>query len=260
MYNEALADAILQALHEVFPNKVSLRSLQQMLPGFSKAPDGDWLAALNVLHKGGLLAGTLSHVGAHHATAGAESLEITREGRLRARQLIAKLEAPQVDRSSDLDALLLIYTRAHFDQDLEWMSAAAFSWRPLSLVMMDVDQIEDVKRTPGRTAGEEVLKTVAMLIRRACEGKGPCYRYANESFAILLCNYTARESVGLVERIQDSVSKEVFPAGVGRITVSAGVAVLANHTDGAVVLRQNALEALALAKQRGRNLVCPAGD
>lgn len=253
MYNEALGDAILQVLNEAFPAKLDLQRLRNMLPHFSCADDPEWMTAVSVLWKAGLLEGKIYCRQGDGAVTRAAKMEITRVGRLRVRQLSRKIHPAPFEGPSDLDGLLQIYTRAHFNQDLKQIPDTA---SPLSLILVRVDQFQRVIETLGHRLANEILKGVAMQIKHICLGRAACYRYAEIDFAVILRNYTTNEAYAFAERIRESVSKAEYPPKIGRMTVSLGVVNLPDHATEAAALESLANQTLFQAAMSEGNVVC----
>lgn len=79
-YDEVLAQQILLALQEVFPNRVSSHELKTQLP-FVEQPEEQWLLALDALLKLGLIDGKALRAGYRSGLHAAANLEITPQGR-----------------------------------------------------------------------------------------------------------------------------------------------------------------------------------
>lgn len=130
---------------------------------------------------------------------------------------------------------------------------------PLCLLVVDIDRFRSYNEVHGRIIGDKVLRLVADLIRAKLGGKHGVARYAGDQFAILLSNTRLETAVRLAEELRTSVLGMKFVRkgsgrSVGRITVSAGVALFAYGDTGDSLIAR-ALEALATAKRLGRNRV-----
>jgi hypothetical protein len=79
-YDEVLAQQILLALQEVFPNRLSSNELKDR-PPFVEVPEEQWLLALDALFKLGLIEGKALRAGYRSALCAAANLEITSQGR-----------------------------------------------------------------------------------------------------------------------------------------------------------------------------------
>lgn len=79
-YDEVLAQRILVALQEVFPNRLSSHDLKNR-PPFVEVPEEEWLLALDALLKLGLVDGKALRTGFRSVLHAAANLEITPLGR-----------------------------------------------------------------------------------------------------------------------------------------------------------------------------------
>lgn len=166
-------------------------------------------------------------------------------------------ESPQ-DPPSSLDELLKIPTRATLTPDLQRFASESSSDHPLGVLWIDLDQFKQVNDLHGHEAGDEVLQSVASVIRTFCEKKGRPYRYGGDEIVVLLPDYSAGEAAALAERIRENVERLSFRSYPEKITVSIGIA---SHPDMAELdqLLGNADAAMYDAKDMGGNAVRTAG-
>ncbi len=166
---------------------------------------------------------------------------------------VAKSLRPEEQRR--LDPLLGILDRGEFDNDAMRFSRIASEHKPTSLIMGDVDSFKTINDSRGHPVGDEVLQTVAKVLRTACDGKGHTYRYGGDEFAILLPNFSVEEAAALADRIRETVLRmkcEQYPEPV---TTSWGVAALTDSEEDAAKLVKMADDALYKAKRDGKNRV-----
>jgi diguanylate cyclase (GGDEF)-like protein len=161
-------------------------------------------------------------------------------------------------RLATTDALTGLPNRRQLMAALEMeTSRARRTGRPLAIALLDVDRFKSVNDTHGHAAGDEVLRVVARELRRVTRGGDLLGRYGGEEFAIWMPETELAEACGACERLRAAIARRTihFPDGtVGRVTVSAGVALLAGGEETArFIARADA--ALYEAKTGGRNLV-----
>jgi diguanylate cyclase (GGDEF)-like protein/putative nucleotidyltransferase with HDIG domain len=140
--------------------------------------------------------------------------------------------------------------REHLEQQI---AQARRHGRDLALVILDVDRFKRVNDTFGHQAGDAVLAEVARRLRVAARDSDVVARVGGEEFAWLMPEVGRLEAWAAADRGRAAISADVFP-GVGRVTISAGVADLALARDGEELYR-NADQALYLAKRYGRDIV-----
>lgn len=125
--------------------------------------------------------------------------------------------------------------------------------RPLGLVVIDLDHFKRVNDTRGHQAGDRVLVEVAERLSPLVRAEDTLARVGGEEFAWLLPEADARSAWAAAERARRAIAGAPFP-GVGRVTMSAGVAEL---EAGATQLFRAADAALYWAKAQGRDACVP---
>lgn len=111
--------------------------------------------------------------------------------------------------------------------------------RPVSLIVLDLDDFKRINDTYGHDTGDRVLKGVARL--------------GGEEFALLLPETPLNRARAAAERIQKALRGLQIPP-VERISASFGV-VQALSTDSPLSLLKRADAAMYTAKRRGKNRV-----
>jgi diguanylate cyclase (GGDEF)-like protein len=119
---------------------------------------------------------------------------------------------------------------------------------PLALCLLDVDDFKRVNDRYGHPVGDRVLSRVADKLRHG----GEAFRLGGDEFALLLPGLDDPAAAVAVKSVVDRVACSEAEA-VGRITVSAGVAVFPSHGSCRDELIQNADSALYWAKHHGKN-------
>jgi two-component system cell cycle response regulator len=132
--------------------------------------------------------------------------------------------------------------------------------RPISVLMTDVDHFKKVNDTHGHSVGDEVLKSVAAVLREEARAADVVGRYGGEEFVVVLGDTDTKGAVIVAERIRKRLesSEMKTSAGVVRVTLSLGIATYPKHRSTLAELLQAADEALYLAKSQGRNRVVAA--
>ncbi|MDR3631157.1 MAG: diguanylate cyclase [Desulfocapsaceae bacterium] len=129
--------------------------------------------------------------------------------------------------------------------------------RPLSLLMLDMDDFKSYNDSFGHLKGDLVLQRLADTIRRCIRKTDSAFRYGGEEFTVLLPESPQEEAVFIAERIRQEFLREIFspaPETVVSKTVSIGVAQLVS---GEMVnaLLSRADQNLYRAKRSGKNRV-----
>jgi diguanylate cyclase (GGDEF)-like protein len=153
------------------------------------------------------------------------------------------------------------YLRLRLDEEVE--RAARYA-RPLSLVLVDIDDLRGINDRWGRSAGDYALKQVAAALTSGARQVDRVGRWSGGTFALLLPETTAGAAYGIAERLRADVAARRFstmpPPGLDRVparlrlTVSCGAAcTLKEGASRPQSLIARADAALARAKQSGRN-------
>lgn len=161
-----------------------------------------------------------------------------------------------------LDALTNLNNRRQFETRLgQEIAIAKRQDHPLCAMMIDIDFFKGVNDKYGHAAGDEVLRTVAGIIKEALRESDIPARYGGEEFAILL-PYTKIEEAKVVgERLRASV--EQAPIVINQdnpdkqfinVTISMGLAEY-DKIESGEALFERADKALYMAKSGGRNQV-----
>ncbi|WP_313954232.1 diguanylate cyclase [Accumulibacter sp.] len=152
------------------------------------------------------------------------------------------------------DALTGVGNRRHLDENLaaEWQRARRYG-QPLSLLIFDIDHFKRVNDTWGHEAGDRVLQEVGALLRTFLRDSDRASRLGGEEFVLLMPGSSLVQAEAAAERLRQAVAARAM-SGLPGVTVSLGVAGLANDEDGSSLLAR-ADAALYRAKQGGRNRV-----
>jgi diguanylate cyclase (GGDEF)-like protein len=128
--------------------------------------------------------------------------------------------------------------------------------KPLSLVVLDVDDFEQIDYHLGRLAGQSALRSLAGVVSDALRTDGIAARTGRDEFTLLLPDTDLSRAAQVAERVRGALEGAEIRYGhavFGR-TASLGVATSDAGT-APEQLRQAAEDALARAKAAGKNRV-----
>ena len=126
------------------------------------------------------------------------------------------------------------------------------------VIVVDVDNFKRYNDTWGHPGGDALLQQLARLMQRVVGEDDVVCRYGGEEFVIILPDASFEELYATAERLrEESAAMHIRHDGriLGRITVSAGVALSPRHGTTPEELIAAADRALYLAKTTGRDRV-----
>ena len=157
------------------------------------------------------------------------------------------------------DGLTGLANVRQLEQDLHRaISAADRTDRPVSFIMLDLDNFKQFNDLRGHRAGDAALKAAATVVKEAVRGRDACYRYGGEEFCVLLPDTDADGAYSVAERIREQIASSEVRLDDGTtapITISAGVATYPVNSGTAEELIDCSDAALYRAKGQGRNVV-----
>lgn len=171
------------------------------------------------------------------------------------RMVVDAVESGRLFHRAVTDPLTGLYNHRHFHERLgvELEAADRFG-DPLSVIVLDVDDLESINRTAGHHTGDEVLKNVALALRRGCGAADAICRVAGDEFAVIMHEAGAAGALGAALRVQNEL--RALPSGLSRpVTVSAGIACFPAHATSPDRLVELAEGATYWSKQHGKDHV-----
>ncbi len=176
-------------------------------------------------------------------------------------QLGAAVKNAQLYEQAITDGMTKLYLHRYFKQRLldEIKRAARFK-RSLALIMVDIDHFKLLNDNYGHQTGDDVLRHVAAILRRAVRTHDLPVRYGGEEFALVLPETDMTGAVAVAERIRRSIENDYLEVSgvVLKITASFGVSVFPDCADDMDSLIKAADVAMYWSKEHGRNQVTAA--
>jgi len=155
------------------------------------------------------------------------------------------------------DELTGLFNRRYMLSHLEnVLRRSAGTGRPVSVMMIDLDNFKIINDTYGHPVGDKVLAEVARRIGQSVRGVDLAARYGGEEFIVVMPDTDKAGANVVAERLRQAVAGGPIDVGGTKLnlTVSVGLAV-DGPTIGAEALIKRADEALYAAKKGGRNRV-----
>jgi diguanylate cyclase (GGDEF)-like protein/PAS domain S-box-containing protein len=108
------------------------------------------------------------------------------------------------------DPLTGLYNRKFFEEEFKRLNTERNL--PISLAIIDVDYLDEVKKAFGNAEGDNLIKRVAEVIKQECRVDDIVARVSENEFMILLPKTNSKQADILVNRINDLVNKEKLDA------------------------------------------------
>ena len=166
--------------------------------------------------------------------------------------------AREYERLSKEDGLTGLSNRRELDRILAHeFERALRNGRPLSVALGDVDFFKKINDLHSHAVGDDVLRSVANILKEGCRGIDMVGRYGGEEFVLVLPEADHEVAQQICERLRVAIENFDWPnkqAGL-KVTISFGLATLSDETSfERLVARADAR--LYEAKAGGRNRVC----
>lgn len=153
------------------------------------------------------------------------------------------------------DDLSGAYTRATFFRMMtSEVLRARRQRRPLSLLLIDIDDFKRINDGHGHPVGDAVIRTFATVTAGELRAHDLLCRYGGEEFALLLPDTALDEATAVAERIRARFSEGAFD-GMPPFTVSLGVQSAEQGALEVAQMIEGADRALYIAKKLGKNRV-----
>ncbi len=170
----------------------------------------------------------------------------------------AETEKAELHAKANRDPLTGLNNRRYLNDALPHeLTRAQRKDYPVAVIMVDLDHFKVVNDTHGHAAGDEVLRTLAALLKRCARESDLICRYGGEEFVIVMPGMSTQgawERVDTLRKILADTSVQHGDATI-RVTMSAGIAAFPEHSTHEATLLTQADHALYQAKRRGRNQV-----
>jgi diguanylate cyclase (GGDEF)-like protein len=128
---------------------------------------------------------------------------------------------------------------------------------PCALLLVDIDHLKQINDKFGHPAGDAVIRYVAHTLREVSRDNDTAARMGGEEFALLLAGTNCARAAAAAERLREVIRQRNVD-GVGRVTVSIGVAACPDSATSERGLYKAGDDALYVAKNGGRDRVAIA--
>jgi diguanylate cyclase (GGDEF)-like protein len=177
--------------------------------------------------------------------------------------IIQSVERARLFSQATRDGLTSLYNIRHFGLllEAEFKTTATFKFRPLSIIMGDIDNFKHANDTYGHPSGDIILKEIAQIIQSKCRQIDVVGRYGGEEFIVMLSGAKGKDAADVGEKIRSAVEAKKFIFGdvTYSTTISLGVVqYTVEKSKDELVARAD--KALYDAKKTGKNKVVIYSD
>ena len=168
-----------------------------------------------------------------------------------------------LERVAYFDPLTKLYTRGKIISMLETeCSKCKQDNAPVSVIMLDVDDLKFINDCFGHHAGDSVLEEVGRVLTENAGRANFLGRYGGDELIVVLPNTMPFYATEVAERVRKAVAAKnfVFDGETVSITTSIGVATSTTFRETCDELIATADRTLYMAKLKGRNKTLHAED
>ena len=154
------------------------------------------------------------------------------------------------------DHLTGLYNHRYYRERLsEEMGRSVRSHRPVSLVVVDIDDFKTINEMESPLTGDHVLVGVGTLLRAQARPEDVICRTGGEEFALIMPGLACNEALAAAEVLRRRIAEVNLNGQRSHVTVSVGVAEGPAHASSPSELMASANYALLQAKSAGKNRV-----
>ena len=149
-----------------------------------------------------------------------------------------------------IDILTGLYNRNKFLDDIADLTAQAqFNGTKLGLLLIDIDNMKIINDYNGHTAGDEVLKKSAEILKRFSKNIIKAYRFGGDEFLLAIKNCSSMDSItNVCDTVFESFNSE-------QIKISGGIAVYPDDSEEPEDLLRFTDIAMRHSKKDGKNRI-----
>ena len=173
-------------------------------------------------------------------------------------------EINKVDYLTKALSRIELYSRSELEVD-----RALRYKKDLAFVMVDIDHFKKINDQYGHAVGDEVLKSLVLILKNCLRKNDFIGRIGGEEFLIVLPEANSNKAIEVAERLRERVASQNcynFKNKSIKITISLGVSIMSSNETSKTPRElveehfNNADIAMYKAKNTGRNRVVAAED
>ena len=181
--------------------------------------------------------------------------------------ILSAVVKTKIDRYRDMlrsgrhDSLTGLLNHSASKEQLAQMLRRTLPAGHLAVAMIDIDRFKSINDNYGHPVGDQVIRSLAWLLRGRLRNSDLIGRYGGEEFIIALGGVDMGQAMTLLDRIREDFSRLPHAHGRGalRASFSCGIAAVPSYVTASALI-EAADEALLQAKRDGRNRIVAASQ
>lgn len=170
---------------------------------------------------------------------------------------LLETEKHKLGQQALIDPLTKLYNRRHFFTKADFIiKNQLINARPISVVMLDIDDFKLINDNYGHQAGDQVLQGLSKILRMSISDNEVLARFGGEEFALLLPNHDQHQAQDFLRQLLFQIQSLEVPYQDKTLNITVSIGITEMHKNEVIesVLRR-ADEALYLAKSSGKNKI-----
>ena len=158
------------------------------------------------------------------------------------------------------DPLTNLFNRIRLEEELEqaWLMACRYD-PAVSVVVIDVDHFKILNDTYGHSIGDEILRSLAGIMRHVARATDILARYGGDEFVAILPRADEEDARAFADRLLTSTREYIFCPNTHRLNIAISLGISTSNSaapaSSSAELLTQADRALYVAKRAGRNRI-----
>lgn len=157
------------------------------------------------------------------------------------------------------DSMTGLFNRKYFyDIATNLLSLVQKTNIEMLIIMLDIDDFKLINDTYGHFSGDEVICSIANLLRQSTRNSDICVRFGGEEFVVILPNTSLANGVKIAEKIRQSIEQNVVNINEDQqihYTISLGISKVEREDNSLEIALNKADVLLYEAKRLGKNQI-----
>ncbi|GAB6044623.1 hypothetical protein JCM11957_02210 [Caminibacter profundus] len=169
--------------------------------------------------------------------------------------IVYSLVRSGLEKATITDPLTTLYNRLYFENQIKYLHEKyKRNKTPFSIFLFDIDNFKKINDTYGHQTGDEVLTSIAKILKTNLRKTDlPC-RYGGEEFIVIFPESRLQDIITVAKRIKQEIAKNII-LDDNLVTISGGVGEYSNNYNSVDEFLNRIDAALYIAKKSGKNKI-----